>query len=254
MRTKKSNRSQMPLLSHLEEFRKRLVLCAIVFFIAVLACLSQAEWAADRLMEKASGFQFVYITPTELVLSYLRLSLIGGAVLSFPVILYHILMFIWPGLVRREKSACILTLIAGLLLFCVGVVFAFEIVIPLALVFFAGLNSGQLISAMVSIDSYLGFLCTTLVTFGIVFEMPVAVVLLTKIGLLTPELLRKNRKFAVLGIFIVAALITPPDVTSQLLVAIPMLALFEVSLALSRLMSWRKRKNTLFIEREQYGS
>ena len=109
----------MSLVSHLEEFRKRLVACIICFFAAVLICLGQAAWLTERLMEKAQGFQFVYIAPTELVLSYVRLALTGGVSLACPVMLYQIWGFIRPGLTRRERQSCFVILTFGMLLFLI---------------------------------------------------------------------------------------------------------------------------------------
>lgn len=234
---------RMSLVSHLEEFRRRLMTCIVCFFAAMFLCLGRAEWMTERLMEKAVGFQFVYIAPAELVLSYIRLALIGGAALACPVILYQCWSFIRPGLMKKERQACFVVLTFGLLLFIVGAAFAFEIVLPITLLFFVGLNPGQSIAPMVSIESYISFMSTTLVTFGVIFELPIVVLMLTKIGILNPEMLRKNRKYVILAVFAVAAFITPPDVTSQILVAFPMLLLFEISLSLSGILFRRKLKN-----------
>lgn len=233
---------RMSLVSHLEEFRKRLMACIICFFGAVFLCLGQAAWLTERLIEKAEGFQFVYIAPTELVLSYIRLALIGGAAFACPVIIYQVWGFVRPGLTRGERRSCFVILTFGMAQFFIGAAFAFEIVLPVTLLFFAGMNAGQTISPMVSIESYISFVATTLVTFGIVFELPVVVILLTKAGILNPEALRKNRKYVILAVFVIAALITPPDVTSQILVAFPMLFLFELSLLLCRILFRKKLK------------
>ncbi len=240
---------RMSLVSHLAEFRKRLIVCAGTLILAMLACLSQAEWVADQMIKKAQEFQFVYISPTELVLSYLKLAFLGGIVLAFPVILYQLWRFIRPGLRKKERQAGLVILTLGLALFVGGAVFSFQIVMPIALKFLSGLNASQTISPMVSIESYISFMITTMVTFGLVFELPIVTISLTRIGLLDPKLLRKQRKYIVLAIFIVAALITPPDVTSQVLVAFPMMLLFEISLFLSDLL-FRKRKKRMQEENE----
>ena len=204
-------------------------------------------------MEKAQGFQFVYIAPTELVLSYVRLALTGGVSLACPVMLYQIWGFIRPGLTRRERQSCFVILTLGMLLFLIGAAFAFEIVLPITLLFFAGMNAGQTISPMVSIESYISFVSTTLVTFGIVFELPVVVIMLTRIGLLNPAMLRKNRKYVILAVFVLAAFITPPDVTSQILVAFPMLFLFEISLLLSRILFRKRLKREMQVNGQEAG-
>jgi len=133
----------------------------------------------------------------------------------------------------------------GMALFVLGSFFAYEVVLPFTLKYFAGLNggsigSGQSIKAMVSIQSYLNFFVNTMVTFGLVFEMPIVIILLTQLGILNPRFLRKNRKYVILGVFIIAAIITPPDVTSQVLIAVPMLVLFEISTWISSVLFRRK--------------
>lgn len=221
---------KMSLVAHLAEFRKRLLLCACLFLAAGACCLSQSKWFVDQLVQKAAGFTFVYIAPTELLLAYLRLALIGGVVITCPVILNQLWCFIRPGLFEKERKAGFLALTFGVLMFVTGAAFAYELVLPVMLKFFTGLHAAQAISPMVSIECYISFVVTMLVTFGMVFELPVVTVLLTAIGILNPLMLKKNRKYVILVIFIAAALITPPDVTSQLLIALPMLALFEISI------------------------
>lgn len=137
--------------------------------------------------------------------------------------------------------------------FLIGAAFAFEIVLPITLLFFAGMNAGQTISPMVSIESYISFVSTTLVTFGIVFELPVVVIMFTRIGLLNPAMLRKNRKYVILAVFVLAAFITPPDVTSQILVAFPMLFLFEISLLLSRILFRKRLKREMQVNGQEAG-
>ena len=169
------------------------------------------------------------------------------------MMLYQIWGFIRPGLTRRERQSCFVILTFGMLLFLIGAAFAFEIVLPITLLFFAGMNAGQTISPMVSIESYISFVSTTLVTFGIVFELPVVVIMLTRIGLLNPVMLRKNRKYVILAVFVLAAFITPPDVTSQILVAFPMLFLFEISLLLSRILFRKRLKREMQVNGQEAG-
>lgn len=157
------------------------------------------------------------------------------------------------GLTRRERQSCFVILTFGMLLFLIGAAFAFEIVLPITLLFFAGMNAGQTISPMVSIESYISFVSTTLVTFGIVFELPVVVIMFTRIGLLNPAMQRKNRKYVILAVFVLAAFITPPDVTSQILVAFPMLFLFEISLLLSRILFRKRLKREMQVNGQEAG-
>ena len=237
---KKARDGKMSMVSHLDEFRKRLTVCIVCFVAALVVCFMKADWLVTELMALGKNFQFVYISPTELIMCYVRIAMIGGVVVAVPVIIYEIWRFIQPGLTKSEQKATLIVLALGLLLFCLGAVFSFKIVLPIVLVFFAGLDTSGTIQAMVSIENYISFMVTMLVTFGVVFELPIVTVLLTKVGILNPRFLSKNRKYVLLIILTVAAFITPPDVTSQVLVAGPMYVLFEFSLVLCRILFKKK--------------
>jgi len=241
-RSKMQGEKKMSLISHLTELRRRLLICGSLFLVAFIGCMSQTKWFVDQLIRKAAGFSFVYIAPTELVISYLRLSLIGGIVIACPVILYQIWGFIRSGLLKKERVAVFVILTFGVVMFAAGAAFAFVIVLPVMMQFFAQFQDPDIISPMVSIESYLNFVVTSLITFGAVFELPVVTVLLTMIGIINPTFLRKKRKYVILIIFIIAAVITPPDVVSQILVALPMLILFEISTLLCQLLFHRRLK------------
>ncbi|MGE4276999.1 MAG: twin-arginine translocase subunit TatC [Lawsonibacter sp.] len=241
-REKVQGEKKMSLVSHLTELRRRLLICACLFLVAFGVCMSQTKWFVDQLIQKASGFSFVYIAPTELVISYLRLALIGGIVITCPVVLYQIWNFIRPGLFKKERVAVFVILTFGVVMFAAGAAFAFIIVLPVMMQFFAQFQDPDIISPMVSIENYLNFVATSLITFGVVFELPVVTVLLTMIGILNPVFLRKQRKYVILIIFIVAAVITPPDIVSQIMVALPMIILFEISTLLCQLLFHRRLK------------
>lgn len=226
---------EMTLLSHLAEFRKRLVVCAVVFFIGMAVCLSYAETFCDILISRAPEFSFIYTSPTELFIVYIQLSILGGLILTVPMICYQIWRFLKPGLLRAERRAVILILTFGLLLFAAGAAFAFEAILPISIHFFWGLNEGKGVMPMMSISSYVNYVTGILFSFGIVFELPIAVVLLTGAGIIRARMLRQYRKYMILVIFTLAAVLTPPDVTSQILLAFPMLGLYEISIVLSEI-------------------
>lgn len=233
------------LISHLNELRKRLVVSAICFVAAMSVCLARSEFVIKHLVGRAKDFEFIYVAPAELLIAYIRVAIICGIVAAFPVIGFQTWQFIRPGLTRRERAAAAFVLTFGMALFVLGGFFAYEVVLPFTLKYFAALNGGsieggQSIKAMVSIQSYLNFFINTMLTFGLVFEMPIVIILLTQLGILNPRFLRKNRKYVILGVFILAAVITPPDVTSQVLIAVPMLVLFEISIWISSLLFRRK--------------
>ena len=231
---------RMSLLDHLSELRKRLFVCVACFLICLSACLSQAEWFTNLLLSRGENFSFVYIAPAELMMTYVRISLVGGVVIIIPVIIYHIWRFLQPGLKRAEQMGFNLIITVGLLLFCLGALFAFTIVLPILLGFFARLNTSGTVTAMVSVQEYVSYVISTMLIFGVIFETPIVLVALTGVGLVKPKTLQKNFKYVVLIILIVAAVITPPDVTSQVLVAIPLMILFYASIILCKILFRRK--------------
>jgi len=240
---------RMTILSHLAELRKRLLTCAAAFLIAVIACMSRAEWFVNLMLTRGSQFSFVYISPAELLLTYVRVALIGGVVVAVPVIIYEVWRFLSPGLRKREQIGFFVIMTLGLGLFVLGAVFSFAIVLPILLAFFARLETANTVQAMVSVQEYVSYVVSNMVTFGIIFETPIVVVTLTGIGIIKPAFLKRNFKYVVLLILIVAAIITPPDITSQILVGVPLMVLFYVSILLSQLIFRRK----LAREREEWG-
>ena len=172
----------------------------------------------------------------------------GGIVVAVPVIVYQVWRFVRPGLRRRENLAFGLIMTVGLVLFGLGAAFAFLIVLPLLLAFFARLNTSGTVTAMVSVQEYVAYVVNTMITFGVVFETPMAILALIGTGLVKPKTLRKNFKYAVLVILIVAAVITPPDVVSQLLIAAPLMILFYGSILAGQLIFRRKLKEAEELE------
>ena len=240
---------RMTILDHLAELRKRLLVCALTFLIAVIACMSRAEWFVNQMLTRGDQFSFVYISPPELLMTYVRVSIIGGVVVAVPVIIYQVWRFLSPGLRKREQIGFFAIMTLGLCLFVLGAVFSFAIVLPILLAFFARLETANTVQAMVSVEEYVSYVVSNMVTFGIIFETPIVVVTLTGIGIVKPNFLKKNFKYVILLILVVAAIITPPDITSQLLVGVPLMVLFYASILLSQLIFRRK----LAREREEWG-
>lgn len=238
----KTKKDKNTLISHLSELRKRLMVSIICFFVAMSICLSKAEYITNQLLALAEGFEFVYVAPAELMMAYIKISIICGIVTTFPIICYELWMFIRPGLTRRERKAVFFIMTFGMLLLFCGVYFAYEVILPVTLKYFSGLSTDESINSMISVQNYLNFVINMLLTFGIVFELPVVIILLTQLGLINPKLLRKQRKYVILVTFIIAAIITPPDVISQVMVALPMLLLFEMSTILSSFLFRKKLK------------
>lgn len=234
----------MTLTGHLRELRKRLVVVAIVLIACILISLSFAPRIVKALTDLGTGmgYEFVYLAPQELLLVYLNIAFISGIVLSLPVLAYQVYGFCSPGLEKKERTFTKMALLGGTLCFLIGVAFARFVSLPFMLNFLIQFSKDVEISASISIDQYVSFLLTVFIVFGSVFELPVISVLLTGLGLIKAQWLIKARKVMIVVIFFVAALITPPDVVSQVMVALPMILLYQISIFLSRLVEKRKKK------------
>ena len=233
----------MSLSGHLRELRNRILVCVVLLLAAFSACLTVAPRFITFLtgLGDAYGYVFVYIAPQELLLVYLNTALVGSLVVCFPVIAYEVYAFCSPGLTKKERGFIVAAMLAGTLCFAVGVAFARFISLPFVLRFLIQFTGEVDVSASISIQQYVSFLLTVFVVFGLVFELPVVSVLLTGLGLIRVEWLRKARKVMIVVIFFLAAVITPPDVVSQIMVAIPMIGLYELSILLSSLVARRKK-------------
>ena len=233
----------MSLSGHLRELRNRILVCVILLVVVFSVCLSFAPQIVTLLtdMGQRYNYVYVYIAPQELFLVYMNVALVGAVVVCFPVLAYQIYAFCSPGLSGKERGYFSGSLIAGGLCFLVGVAFAYFISLPFMLRFLIQFTGQVDVSASISIQQYVSFLLTVFVIFGLVFELPVVSVLLTGLGLVRAEWLVKGRKVMIVIIFVLAAIITPPDIVSQIMVAVPMLGLYEISIALSRVVGKAKK-------------
>lgn len=239
--------NSLTFIEHLSELRKRLFFIIIV--VLVLAGISYVyiQPIVENIITIAgNNIDFIYISPSELFLVYIKISLVAGIVVSSPIIFYEIWRFLKPGLEKKERRYMLASLLGGTFFFILGVIFCYTVVLPMVLKFFLSLTM-EGIQPMISIGNYISFIATTLLSFGIVFEMPILVLILSKFGLITSEFLKNNRKYIILIIFIVAAILTPPDVISQLLLAAPMLILYELSIFIAKISE--KSKNKVIVER-----
>lgn len=234
----------MSLSGHLKELRNRIIICVVCLVVFFLVGLHFAPNLVDMLtgLGTGYGYEFVYIAPQELLLQYFSIALLAGIVLAFPVILYHIWAFIQPGLKKNENTLFLGALIAGLVFFVLGVLFAYKIMVPFMLRFLIDLSRGSDVTASVSVANYVTFLLTIFLVLGVVFELPVVAVALSQMGLLKVSWMRKARKFVIVAIFFIAAVITPPDIVSQVMVAIPMLGLYELSIVVCTVLQKTRRE------------
>ena len=218
-----SDDGSMTLTGHLKELRNRLIICAAVFVVGVIGFLAISDKLIDLLTAMAmnANYTFVFLAPQEKLMQYFRVSLIAAVIVTIPVALYQVYAFAKPGLKRSESFFFRLVLLFGLALFCVGVLFAYKVTLPFMLNFLVTLEGTDYITASISIESYINLCLTMFIIFGCVFEMPMVTIM------------KKGRGVAIVLIFLVAAIITPPDIVSQCFVAVPMCLLYFISIFLS---------------------
>ena len=242
-----NDEGMMTVSGHLKELRNRIAVVVIVFVIAVVVFITIAPRLIMFFTEMGNrfGYQFVVIAPQELLMQQFRLAAVGALIVSSPVILYEMYSFARPGLTDSESSALKIALLLGVLFFCVGLLFAYFVTIPFMLNFLISLNNDKIllssITSAISVASYLDFVLLMFIIFGVMFEMPLVSVVLSRFGLLTPNMLNKARPIAIILIFVVGAIVTPPDVVSQIMVAFPMILLYLLSTLLSKIF-YKKRK------------
>lgn len=230
---------KLPLSAHLQELRKRLILSFIAIGIGFFICYALKEWlfnilAAPLLKVIPEGGTLIFTSVAEAFFTYMKVAFIAGIILTSPFLLYQIWAFVAPGLYQKEKRYVVPFLFGGSLFFILGVLFGYYVAIPVGFRFLIGYAT-DFIKPMPSMKEYLSFSIKFLLIFGLVFEFPMALVLLAKIGIVDAKMLARQRKYAILLIFIFAAVMTPPDIISQVLMALPMIGLYEVSILFSKL-------------------
>ena len=242
---------KLPLTNHLDELRKRIIICvaAVGIGFAISYIFSEKLFlilSRPLIVLLPEGNSFIFTNITEAFFTYLKLSFFAGIFISSPVILYEIWCFVTPGLYDREKSYLFPFVFLSSLFFIGGALFGYFAVFPIAFKFFLGFNTEH-IRMLPSIKEYLSFSCKFLLAFGIVFELPVFILFLSKLGIVNEKQLRSNRKFVIIIVFIVAAFLTPPDVVSQVLMAIPLIGLYEISIVISKIFGKKKQEEEKII-------
>ncbi len=225
---------KMPFMAHLEELRGRLIKCAYAVFAGFCIAYGFKEKLFEILMRPlldvmGKGNKLIFTGLPEAFFTYMKVAFIAGIMLASPVLLYHFWMFVAPGLYQKEKKVLLPIIFLSTVFFLGGALFGYFYVFPVGFKFFLGF-SNETLQAMPSMKEYLGFSSKMLLAFGVVFELPLVLTAMARIGLVTADFLRKNRKYAILVIFIVAAILTPPDVISQVMMAVPMMVLYEISI------------------------
>jgi sec-independent protein translocase protein TatC len=224
---------QMSIIEHLAELRKRIVISigGLIFF-SILGY----SFITDilKIFTKPVGKDLVYLVPTEAFFTQLKLSMFVGFLLALPIILYQIWRFVLPGLKKEEKRYLLVLVPLSYIFFLIGVAFAFFIVIPFGIKFFLGFSSDGL-EAMFSLSKYISFIIKILIPFGIIFELPLLITLLVKLNLITSNFLKNKRRYVIVSIFVLSAILTPPDIISQAMMAVPLIFLYEFSIVVARI-------------------
>lgn len=228
---------------HLTDLRKRIIymlLAFMVFFAAGLAFVSRLYGFFVSPLTR-QGYQLVVISPGEVIMVYFSMAGIVGIGLSLPFALYQVWKFVAPGLTPTERRYTVRLLPVAFVMFIIGVCFSWLFIFPTVLDFLLKISS-QHFQVMLRADAYFSFMTSICLPFGFIFELPIVVVFLTRIGIVTPRLLRKLRRYAYLVSVILGVLISPPELVSHLSVVLPMIALYEISIGLSAIVKRRRDK------------
>ncbi len=235
---------EMGLIDHLNDLRKRLTRSALAVFVGFLACYAFAEDIFNFLLVPLKpylpeGSGLIFTSPPEAFFTYMLAAAVAGLFLMSPFVFYQLWQFIAPGLYSHERKWIIPIALCSAVFFASGACFAYFVVFPYAFQFFMSYTT-DLIHAQLKMEEYFSFTLKLLVAFGICFELPLFVFFLARLGMVTAKSLRKFRQYAILIIFIAAAILTPPDVVSQLAMACPLLVLYELSIWVAHFFSTKK--------------
>lgn len=243
------NRKDMTVLEHITELRKRLIIVLVFFVIALIVGLFTAEPMIKVLQHAfiAKDLTMNAFRITDPMKIYIQMSFAIACILTSPVLLYQLWAFISPGLYEKERKVTLSYIPVAVLLFLLGLAFSYFVLFPYVLRFMTNLSEKLGIHQVIGINEYFRFLFQLTIPFGLLFELPMVVMFLTRLGLVTPMFLAKIRRYAYFVLLVIAGIITPPDVLSQLIVTIPLCFLYEVSIWISRI----SYKKMLRAERER---
>ena len=238
---------KMPFLEHLGELRKRLIICFVGVGAGFAIAYSFRESLFVLLMQPLKGAmspgqKLIYTGLPEAFFVYIEVSFFGGILLAAPLILFEMWLFIAPGLYKNERRFLFPLLVLSCFFFAGGVLFGYSLVFPYAFKYLLGFES-DLVQALPSMREYLSLATTLLIAFGFIFQLPLVMTMLSRFGIVTPRFLSKNRKYAFLLSFVVAAIVTPtPDVVNQCLMAGPLVVLYEVSIIGAKIFGKKRMK------------
>jgi sec-independent protein translocase protein TatC len=229
---------KQPFFSHLKELRDRLVVCIVAIAIAFIFTYYFKDKLFDFLMQPfiqvmPAKSSFIFTGITEAFLTYFKISVVAALFLAAPVILYEFWMFVAPGLYENEKKYVYPFIFFGSLCFLCGALFCYFVVMPNIYRFFVS-YAREFVTPMPDLKNYMGLTLKLLIIFGIIFELPLVAFYLSRAGIINAKMLGKKRRYAILAIFIISAVITPPDVVSMILVALPLWGLYELGILIAK--------------------
>lgn len=228
--------SQMTIIEHLGELRDRLIKSVLALLVGTVISLAFTPRFLEFLIAPMGGRQPISLKPTESIIIYFKVALVCGAVIAMPVIVYQLIRFLLPGLTANERKYLKVIVPGAALLFATGVAFATFVMLPFTIKYLQSFLA-DIIQPTYSIDYYISFVTTLMFWVGVVFETPLIISFLARVGIVSPQMLTRNRKYAIVLIAILAAVITPtPDPVNMALVMIPLLVLFEVGILLARIL------------------
>ena len=229
---------RLTIIEHLEELRQRLIKSVIALAITTIVSFSFTSWLFRLLLVPAGGIKPIFTEVPEMLSTYMKVSLLSGVILAMPILVHQLVMFVAPALTPQEKRYLYLLLPGAMLSFLAGVLFGYFVLLPPALNFL--LTFGEDIATpQIKIGNYVSVVTSLLFWIGLAFETPLVIFFLARLRVVTPAFLSKNRRYALVGAFILGAIITPTfDPVNQTLVAVPLAVLYEISILLAKL-AWR---------------
>ena len=237
---------KIPFTAHLEELRTRLITCAMAIAVGFAVAYFFKEKIFQILTQPLmkimqTGDKLIFTGLPEAFFTYLKVALLTGIILAAPVLLYQFWLFIAPGLYKKERKLLIPIVFLSTIFFLGGAFFGYFIVFPFGFKFFLGFASDS-IRPMPSMKEYLTFATKLLLAFGVVFELPIVITFMARLGIVSVEFLKKNRKYALLLFFVFSAVLTPPDVITQLMMAFPLMILYEISIIGAKIFGKKKEE------------
>ncbi|GEN84629.1 Sec-independent protein translocase protein TatCy [Sporosarcina luteola] len=228
------NEKNLTVIEHIEEIRKRLIVIVVFFVIGVIGSFFAAKPVIEFLLNEGGYDEFHAFNVVDPIVIYLKVIIFLAVVIISPIIMYQFWSFVSPGLHETERKVTLSYIPFAFILFLIGIGFSYFVLVPFVMNFMLNLSGELGITQTIGINQYFTFLFQILIPFGIVFQLPIVLLFLSRLGILDPKKLVKIRKYSYFVLFVIAAFITPPDIMSHLLVTVPLFILYEISIVICR--------------------